>query len=100
MSLYWTLIILLAYTILIFTFFFKKLADYLSGLDQNVNTSSLDEIAASLVQTPILKHKSNDIQLLAACCLADIIQIYAPDAPYDDSQLQVLFLTYQMLLQF
>jgi len=41
------------------------------------------------VQPNILKHKDKDVRLLASCCLADLIRIYAPEAPFDDDQLQV-----------
>jgi sister-chromatid-cohesion protein PDS5 len=75
-----------------------KLADLLSQVEQKEkqkekeeNTPNLDEIAAALVQQSILKHKNNEVRLLAACCLADIFRIYAPNPPYDDTQLENIF---------
>jgi hypothetical protein len=49
----------------------------------------LDDIAAALIQKDRLQHKSEDVRLLVACALADIIRIYAPEAPYDDEALKV-----------
>ena len=31
-----------------------------------------------------LSYSSRDVQLLVACCIADVLRIYAPEAPYKD----------------
>lgn len=31
-------------------------------------------------------HQSRDVQLLIACCIADVLRVYAPDAPYTDAE--------------
>lgn len=31
-----------------------------------------------------LTYPSTDVQLLVACCIADILRVYAPEAPYKD----------------
>ncbi len=49
----------------------------------------LDGIAAALIQQDRLKHPKEEVRLLVSCCLADIIRIYAPDAPYDEEALKV-----------
>jgi sister-chromatid-cohesion protein PDS5 len=68
----------------------QKLSEVLEQHDQDHDeTSSLDEIAAALIQASILKHQKEEVRLLAALCLADIIRIYAPEAPYDATQLEV-----------
>jgi hypothetical protein len=68
----------------------QKLSEFLETHDQDRSAeTNLDEIAAALVQPTILKHQKDDIRLLAACCLADVIRIYAPDAPYDSNTLEV-----------
>jgi sister-chromatid-cohesion protein PDS5 len=62
----------------------------LSELEQDANQSKdLESCAAALVQDAIINHKEKDVKIFAACCLADVIRIYAPEAPYDDNQLQV-----------
>ena len=34
--------------------------------------------------------RDKEARLLAACCLADVMRIYAPDAPYDDDTVKVV----------
>jgi hypothetical protein len=36
-----------------------------------------------------LKNKDESVKLNAACCLADIIRIYAPNSPFLDDQNEV-----------
>lgn len=36
-----------------------------------------------------MQNKDKDVRLQAACCLADIIRLFAPEAPYDEKQLEV-----------
>jgi len=36
-------------------------------------------------------HYSRGVKAFAACCLADILRIYAPDAPYNADQLRDIF---------
>ena len=69
------------------------LFELLKDVDQEENTSEFDACAASLVQRGIVRHSDKTIRLYAACCLTEIIRIYAPDAPYTDEQLKVLILS-------
>ncbi|XP_050425690.1 sister chromatid cohesion protein PDS5 homolog B-like [Adelges cooleyi] len=39
-----------------------------------------------LVQDFFLKHPSKDVQLLTACCIADVLRIFAPEAPYTNPE--------------
>ena len=41
-------------------------------------------LAIHLAEDYFLSHSSRDVQLLVACCVADILRIFAPDAPYKD----------------
>jgi hypothetical protein len=69
---------------------FQKLSKYLSQLEQETeDRTQLDVVAGALAQEQILNHKSKDVKILAACCLADVIRIYAPEAPYPDERLLV-----------
>lgn len=48
-----------------------------------------------------MRHSSQSVRALAACCLADMLRLYAPDAPYDDPELKVhwiLFLVIPFIL--
>jgi sister-chromatid-cohesion protein PDS5 len=41
-------------------------------------------LAHHLAEDYFLNHSSKDVQLLIACCIADILRIFAPDAPYQE----------------
>lgn len=32
-----------------------------------------------------------DVRLGAACCLVDVLRVYAPDAPYGEGELRAIF---------
>jgi len=68
-----------------------QLHGYVSQLEQDVDSSSLDTVAAALARKYILDHQEAEVRVLAACCLADIFHIYAPNAPYTDAQLGGIF---------
>lgn len=67
----------------------QALAAHLSDRDQETGHASIDEFAAALVEPHILNHRDGTVRLLAACSLADVLRIYAPNAPYSTSQLTV-----------
>ncbi|CAN0539669.1 unnamed protein product, partial [Scytosiphon promiscuus] len=35
--------------------------------------------------------KDRDVRLLVACCLVEVLRIYAPDAPYTEDQILATF---------
>lgn len=43
-------------------------------------------LALHLVDEHFLTHSSRDVQLLVACCIADVLRVYAPEAPYKDQE--------------
>lgn len=50
-------------------------------------------LALHLAEEQFLQHPSRDIQLLIACCIADVLRVYAPEAPYKDpEQVKVIFM--------
>lgn len=50
-------------------------------------------MALHLADEQFLTHSSRDVQLLIACCIADILRVYAPEAPYkDQDQIKEIFL--------
>ncbi|KAJ1912535.1 Sister chromatid cohesion protein pds5 [Tieghemiomyces parasiticus] len=64
----------------------------LAELDQEaVDVRSLDTVARHLITPALLAHKEDGVRIRAACCLADVLRLYAPEAPYDDGQLRTLF---------
>lgn len=42
-------------------------------------------LALHLAEDHFLTHESKDVQLLIACCIADVLRVYAPEAPYKDA---------------
>lgn len=43
-------------------------------------------LALHLAEDFFLQHQSKDVQLLIACCIADVLRVYAPEAPYKDPE--------------
>ena len=70
-------------------FIFQSVMEELANVDQDETTENYDDLAASLVAGPLINHKDKDIKVCLACCLADILRIYAPEAPYNEEQLKV-----------
>ena len=68
----------------------QNLAHELSNADQTDGETKYRDVAQSLVSPFILKHRDKDVKAHTACCLADILRIFAPDAPYDEEQLKVI----------
>uniref|UniRef100_D8QDI4 Uncharacterized protein n=1 Tax=Schizophyllum commune (strain H4-8 / FGSC 9210) TaxID=578458 RepID=D8QDI4_SCHCM len=62
------------------------------GEDQdNVDQASLQGVRKELVNKSITLHKDRGVKAYAACCLADILKLYAPEAPYSDDELRDIF---------
>lgn len=53
----------------------------------------IESVAGALVYSTIIQNKDKDVKLQAACCLADIIRLFAPQAPYNEKQLEVRIFT-------
>ena len=58
----------------------------LRSADQESQPPGLDNVAAGLVLPALLHSKVHEVALLTCCCLADVLRLYAPDAPYNDDQ--------------
>ncbi|CCJ30501.1 unnamed protein product [Pneumocystis jirovecii] len=58
---------------------------------EQVERSSLDAVIAELVNETLINHKDKGVRAYTACCLADILRLCAPDAPYTPSQLNSIF---------
>ncbi|KAL1759171.1 armadillo-type protein [Schizophyllum commune] len=62
------------------------------GEDQdNVDQASLHGVRKELVNKSITLHKDRGVKAYAACCLADILKLYAPEAPYNHDELRDIF---------
>ncbi|AOA63890.1 Sister chromatid cohesion protein [Komagataella phaffii CBS 7435] len=70
----------------------RNVCDQLSALDQDlVDLDSLAEIKKDLVNQKLIKHNNQGVQAYVSCCLAEILRLYAPDAPYTATQLTNIF---------
>lgn len=70
----------------------KTLHVELAAMDQEAaDTNSLSTVRKDLMNTSILLHKDRGVKAYAACCLADLLRLYAPDAPYTQEQLRDVF---------
>jgi sister-chromatid-cohesion protein PDS5 len=70
----------------------KTLSKELADLDQEkVEVSSLNQVKKELINATLLLHKDRGVKAFVACCLADILRLYAPDAPYTPAELRDIF---------
>ncbi|KAL7275171.1 Sister chromatid cohesion protein pds5 [Rhizina undulata] len=70
----------------------KALSAELTELEQeDVDRESLATPAKELVGVGLLQHKDKGVRAYAACCLADMLRLHAPDAPYTAVQLRDIF---------
>lgn len=53
------------------------------GQDEDVFTNYVP-LALHLARDFFLQHESKDVQLLVACSIADVLRVFAPEAPYKD----------------
>ena len=74
----------------------KTAAQELTNVDQGEETKDFTEFAASVAQPFILNHKDKDVKSYAACCLVDVLRIFAPEPPYNEEELKDIF---RMVLQ-
>ena len=70
----------------------KALYEELSLLEQgSVDINSLNGVRKELISSSILLHKDKGVKAHAACCMADLLRLYAPDAPYTAGELRDMF---------
>lgn len=68
----------------------KQLHDELAQHEQDaVDTSSLDRVARELMRPALLLHKDSGVKAYLAACLADLLRLFAPEAPYTQPELKV-----------
>ncbi|POR37911.1 Sister chromatid cohesion protein pds5 [Tolypocladium paradoxum] len=66
----------------------KELADF---EQQEVQLDSLKGVAASLAHRNLLQHKDRGVKAYTACCLVELLRLFAPEAPFTDDQLKMMF---------
>lgn len=72
----------------------QQAATSLSEFDQSPPKSVLESMQPFLnviVKPELLKHQDREVKLLVATCICEVTRITAPEAPYSDDVLKVLF---------
>lgn len=68
----------------------QDLGTELRGLEQGqIAAKDFRQLAQDLSHSNLLGHKDKGIRAWALCCIVDILNICAPDAPFNPSQLRV-----------
>ncbi|UZJ56863.1 hypothetical protein CBS101457_006183 [Exobasidium rhododendri] len=66
----------------------KKLNDPSSD---SLSKAYLDSAREELIKEELLFHKGKEVRASLACCLADLLRLYAPNSPYEVDQLPMIF---------
>jgi sister-chromatid-cohesion protein PDS5 len=74
---------------------FKELRDMDQG---EIERDSFTKAAKELISPNLLGHKDKGVKAWTACCLVEILRLFAPDAPYTGQQLKVCRSTVIFLL--
>lgn len=70
----------------------KALHQELAPLDQEVvERETLHSVRKQLIHKALLLHKDRGVKAYVACCIADLLRLYAPDAPYTQDELRDIF---------
>ncbi|PWN88107.1 hypothetical protein FA10DRAFT_268328 [Acaromyces ingoldii] len=70
----------------------KLLQTQLSSMAQErANIKELDQIRKEIFQPTIMLNKDKVVRASLACCLADLLRLYAPNAPFVAGELKDLF---------
>jgi len=68
----------------------KAMAEALSSMDQDVDTSDILNAAKIIASKHLLRHRDKDIRLLVACCVCDVLRVFAPEPPYEEDTMKVI----------
>ena len=68
-----------------------ELQKYLMSVGQDDRPKGLQATAAQLVSERLMKHVDKEVRLLTACCLVDLLRIFAPEAPFADDEMVLVF---------
>ncbi|KFA76707.1 hypothetical protein S40288_08105 [Stachybotrys chartarum IBT 40288] len=73
----------------------EKLAEELGQFDQEAtDLDSLRDVAAKLAHRNLVQHKDRGVRAYTACCLVEMLRLFAPDAPFTDDQLKMMFMLF------
>ncbi|PLW44610.1 hypothetical protein PCASD_05126 [Puccinia coronata f. sp. avenae] len=68
------------------------LLEELKAFEQDaVDRDSLSTVQPELIKPALIVHKDKTVKALVACCIANLLRLYAPDAPYTIAELRDIF---------
>ncbi|CCH62169.1 hypothetical protein TBLA_0G02290 [Henningerozyma blattae CBS 6284] len=65
--------------------------ELMSLVQDQVDIYSLEKYRIDLINKKLLKHRDLGVRSFTACCISDILRLYAPDAPFTQQQLTDYF---------
>nr|WJN24946.1 cohesin maintenance factor [Tranzscheliella williamsii] len=70
----------------------RQVRTELSEMDQDaVDVASLRDVCKELVTPTLMLHKDKAVKANVACCLADMLRLFAPNAPFTPAELRDIF---------
>lgn len=69
----------------------KEIHEVLKEMEQGVRSDGLLGCSLELAEDRLLKSHSKEVRVLLACCLADVLRIFAPNIPYGDVKVKAVF---------
>ncbi len=70
----------------------RQVRTELSEMDQDaVDVNSLKDVCRELVTPALMLHKDKAVKAHVACCLADMLRLFAPNAPFTPAELRDIF---------
>lgn len=68
----------------------RALRNELAGVEQGaVGRAELDGYCKELIKPTLIAHKDSQVRATVACILADMLRLYAPDAPFSPTEIKV-----------
>jgi sister chromatid cohesion protein PDS5 len=56
---------------------------------EKIDIESLRPKASDLVSERLIKHRNRGVQAWTACCIVEVLRLFAPDAPYTAKEIKV-----------
>ncbi|KDN46283.1 cohesin-associated protein Pds5 [Tilletiaria anomala UBC 951] len=70
----------------------KQIQKELAQMEQDaVDLDALKDMCKQLTQPTLMLHKDKGVKVAVACCLADMLRLFAPDAPFTAHELRDIF---------
>ncbi|CAO1613697.1 unnamed protein product [Parajaminaea phylloscopi] len=66
----------------------KSIQTELAAAESDIDLGSLKDLNPQLCSHQLTLHKDQAVRASVACCLADVLRIFAPDAPFSEKQLK------------